>query len=169
MVRKSTSDLARMGRRRFIEALVGLGVSTTAAAGLTSERLEALTDDPENEVPRLSGYKRIEGKNGNEPSYEPEYYTIPRDKYVRVESSYSAAGKISNRVGEFDDSDSYSVGVTSRTNGHHSEKVIKVTQIQSEQEDNGADLSLTEVEGRLPTEITGDVPANARSVKNVLS
>lgn len=162
MGRKKTADLARMGRRRFVETLVALGVTSTAAAGMSAEDLEELTDDPTDEVPRLSGYRRIDPEDGGEPSYEPVYYTIPRDKYVRVETAYDAASKISDRVSDLKGGGSYSVGVSSRTNGHHSEKVVRVTRIHrgdDKTDEDESSLEIAAIEDRLPTAVTGEVPA----------
>jgi hypothetical protein len=93
-----------MGRRRFIESLTALGVSSGAAAALTPEKLLELTNDPTSEVPRLGWYEFqnkdavIDGEEPPEP--EPMYYTIPRDQWRQVEGAKQAARELSSR---FDD------------------------------------------------------------------
>ncbi|WP_128477354.1 trypsin-like serine peptidase [Halorussus pelagicus] len=100
-----TDDLRKMGRRRFMESLTALGVSSGAAAALSPEKLSQLTDDPTSEVPRLGWYefqnKDAVIKGAEPPEPEPTYYTIPRDQWRQVEGAKQAARQLSSR---FDDS-----------------------------------------------------------------
>lgn len=49
-------NLGLMSRRRFIEALTALGVSTAALQGLTKETFADLVDDPQKEIPVVDSY-----------------------------------------------------------------------------------------------------------------
>ncbi len=161
MSRKFTSELTRMGRRRYLQTLVGAGVSATTAANLTPEKLAELTNDPTEEIPRLAGHETIYEDEKDEPTYEPRYYTISPEKYVRVEASWNAANKIRKEVQETDESGQVGVGVSSRTNGHHSEKVIRVIkEVDEPSIASKAETSAEDLEDELPSQITGEVPAS---------
>lgn len=93
-----------MGRRRFVQTLIALGVSSGTAAALTPEKLEELTDNPEKEVPRLGWYE-FENKeavinSGEKPKPVPKYYTIPRDKWAKIQGPKQAAQQISKKYSD---------------------------------------------------------------------
>jgi hypothetical protein len=126
----STTKLSRMGRRRFLRSLAGLGISGTAVQYMSQDALASVTDNPKKEVPRLS---RLEHANpeavraGEEPpKYEPVYYTIPRDKWVRVESAHDAANRLEKRFEPKIDTDYIKFGVTTITTGQRKKKAVVV-------------------------------------------
>ncbi len=133
----STRELALMGRRRFIETLTAIGLSASTVSGMTKEKLLDLTDDPTDRVPRA---KAIRLKNPDkweappfperEPQFETEYTTIPRDKWVRMESAYDASERIKRKVSsQFDSNskiDAVTTGVTREVFGQHEQYAVRV-------------------------------------------
>lgn len=91
----STNDLVKMGRRRFLENLGKLGISGATLQHITKDELSKLTSDPQKEVPRLgllehTNHEEIVNESAP-PQREPEFYTIPRKKWIKVETAHSAA------------------------------------------------------------------------------
>lgn len=122
-----TRKMGTMGRRRFIETLKGLGVSATAAVGLSQNALANLTDNPEEEVPVLYGYVHTNQKeieNGQPPKREPKYYTISRDKWTRIEAHRKAAKLLAD---EYSSYRSIEVGVGS--DGKPENHIVEITYI----------------------------------------
>ena len=124
MVSESTK-LGQMGRRGFIASLASLGVSGQAAATLTSEELKELTENPKRDVPQIKYYKHINHEkvvNGEEPpEREPVYYTIPRDRWVRINTTVNAVKQIGNKyfasggsTGTVFPSENIQIGITNR-------------------------------------------------------
>lgn len=114
--KKSVTDelnkLRRMSKRRFLEHMAALGVSSTALAGLTKEAVAENTDNPDDQVIRLFGYHYKDKKPpepGQEVEREPAYYSIPRDQWVRTECSNAAAKRLERRFSE----EGYAFGVSS--------------------------------------------------------
>ncbi|MFP8954800.1 hypothetical protein ACLI4Z_17825 [Natrialbaceae archaeon A-arb3/5] len=177
-----TDKLTQMGRRRFIETLAGLGMSTGVLTNISQEKLEEITDDPTEEVPRV---KALHLKNPeayeetpfpNESEREPEFYTIPREKWIKVETAFDAAHRLQNRVSEIDDSGLVDVGVRISDKGRLEQYGISITrrtviplstrednsEITAEQADSldeakTADVSLDELMGSLPDTAEGQV------------
>jgi len=152
-----------MGRRRFIRNLAKLGVSGVGLQFMTKEALAETTDDPENEVPRLS---HLRHKNHDEvvagtaaPEYEPIYYTISREKWAIVETAHDAAEKIDRRLSNVDNTGLLSAGVRTTTNNHHREKAIHVRyHIHTNQEGEvirKPNASYEEVKEELPSTVAG--------------
>jgi hypothetical protein len=94
------SDLERMGRRRFMENLAGVGVSATTLQELTQDELSEVTEDPEEKVPYLARYETVEKEPGKAPVREPVYETIPRGEWERRKTAIDAADRIDRQVEE---------------------------------------------------------------------
>lgn len=95
------NKFGRMGRRRMLKTLSGLGVGAGALAHLTDDALAEMSVDLDEEVPRLKGFRHTnhdEIAEGQPPEREPVYYTIPREKWVRVEASKDARRQINDRL-----------------------------------------------------------------------
>jgi len=133
MTRKTT-ELIRMGRRRFLETLAALGLSTQAVQGMSKEKLEQLTGDPTREVPLVSA---IQAKNPeryktpplpDEPAdRETEYYTVSRDRWVRMESAYDAARRVQNKLDQaVDVPERIASGVTKSVRGRHEQYTVTI-------------------------------------------
>jgi hypothetical protein len=98
----STNDLVKMGRRRFLENLGKLGVSGATLQYITKDELSELTSDPQKEVPRLgvlehTNHEEIVNESAP-PQREPKFYTIPREKWIRVETAHSAARNLKKSI-----------------------------------------------------------------------
>lgn len=98
----NTTRLGQMGRRGFVSALTALGVSGEAAAALSSEELERLTGNPKRDVPRIKHYSHtnhaaVEAGEAA-PKREPDYYTVPRDQWVRMETTLDATRRVGRRL-----------------------------------------------------------------------
>jgi hypothetical protein len=83
-----------------MKMLAGIGISTEAVAALTQEKLDNLTDDPEERVPRLDSYVHTnpeEIAEGKPPKRESKFYTIPKDQWVQIEGSSAVAAKVNTQ------------------------------------------------------------------------
>lgn len=123
-----------MGRRRFLETLAGMGLSAEAVSYMTKDQLESLTGDPTDEVPRLGSLYLSNAEGYKEPPYpnkpgerEPEYYTIPHDKWVTVETAFDAAQRVQEMINQFDDTGLVSAGVSITNKNHVEEYGVNVT------------------------------------------
>jgi len=154
MARDKTRDLRKMNRRNFVKSLSAMGVSAGALRYMSKETLAKLTDDPRDEVPRLQAMRR-KHSNWQELEFpeklerEPVYYTIPRDDWVRVESTQDAASRINKVVEkEFGKRGDIHVGASTVTDGHHAKKAVKVVA--------GSD-TIEELREKLPGNTNGEV------------
>ena len=97
-----SNKLSRMGRRRFIKTLTSIGISSAAITHLSQDGLAKITDDPSDEIPRLLGLRHTNHdalvEDGEIPEREPEFYTIPRDEWVRTETVHNAAQELANQL-----------------------------------------------------------------------
>jgi len=110
----TTSKLKRMGRRRFLRTLAALGVSGPALRASSQEAIAELNYDPGDEVLRVAGWTHTNHKDvkqGAFPEREPIYYTIPRKKWVTVETADNAARALENKLRKKLGPDGISVGV----------------------------------------------------------
>lgn len=85
----------------MLKTLSGLGVGAGALAHLTGDALAELSPDLDEEVPRLKGFRHTNPAamaEGEPPEREPVYYTIPREKWVRVEASKDARRQVAGRL-----------------------------------------------------------------------
>lgn len=116
----------------MLQTLTSIGLSGEAIRHMTKDQLEALTGDPTKEVPRVKAYVRSDGEELADdlpaPEREVVYHTIERDQWVRIESAKNAARKVEKALKrEYGENNFARVMVSSRVNGHHREKAIKVT------------------------------------------
>lgn len=169
MVRR---DIDRMRRRRFMNTMVGLGVSIEAMNYLSKDIAAKIIEDPEKEVPRLSKLKHKNPERYSEPplpdhppEIEPEFYTISRDRWAVVETSHLAARKIRNRLYRRFDCESWemSVGVKEMNEGQHTTLGVLVKHIKSiekKDDDNnktGNKVKTEEIRDYLPSSISAHV------------
>ncbi|SFB67381.1 hypothetical protein SAMN05444422_10131 [Halobiforma haloterrestris] len=184
----SSDKLQRMGRRRFTKVLAGLGLSGGVVSTISQNTLAKLTNDPTKEVPRVTGYVREDHNeldpNKPDPTDSPPerttiYHTISRDKWVRIESANDALDKVAERLEKIGAHNVASPTVSYRTNGHHRERVIKVTydewiaERRSEElpDEENTVLSASEVFNELPTAVDGTVSSSElnfeRGIENI--
>ncbi|WP_232688716.1 hypothetical protein [Halobacterium zhouii] len=113
--------LDRMGRRRFIKTLSGIGVSATALNYLSQESLADTVGDISDEVPEVAllAYNNPDAtfKDADETGRAPIYRTIPRHRWQINHAAMNAAKRVQQAVekqlgGKQDD-----VGVEVRSDG----------------------------------------------------
>lgn len=128
------SNYTSMGKRRFLKTMAGLGVSGAALQYLSRENLANLTDNPDDQVPRLS---RVRFKNpkkyteppisNSPPEMEPVFYTIPRDRWEYIEGTYAAAERVRSILSnKLPAASSISVGVGPIYSGGNRDLGVKV-------------------------------------------
>lgn len=157
-----TRELKRMGRRRFVNAIANLGVSSYTVSHLSKDALAAATNNPEKEVPRLLGFvhtnhDEVVEKNAV-PEREPRFYTISRDEWAYTESTYNAAAKVSAM---FASEPQVEVSVSNRNDSLG----ISVLYSVIERADGSVDkpnIPFKKVKESTPTSITGEVKANGK-------
>lgn len=163
-----------MGRRRFINALSSLGLSATALNYITKDTLAKVTSNPRKEVPYVKLLRHTnstEIKNGVVPKREPIWDTIPRSKWVRVETAHDGAKKINDLLDRTFGSDLILAGVKSR-DGNPYQKEISVNYITIQRSDGtvrSPSVAFSEVESILPSSISGKAGKgnNAEVIKNI--
>lgn len=118
-----TSDLRKMGKRRFLKVMSAIGVSAGTLSAITPSTLAKVTSDPEQEVPRLK--YRIPTDDG----VEHVYYTIPRDEWERQQAAYDAGRTLAREIAREEnypiDLNELRVAVTT-TSGHTGQKAVHV-------------------------------------------
>lgn len=135
------------------------GVSTTALSAMSKEAFAQLNANPENEVPRLRGFIHTnpdEIKNGAPPDREPIYYTIPRDKWVEVESARDAQKQIESL--DFIQKSGVMVGVSTVTQNRRRRKAVVIKYPIEEYPWDGEytpDIQFDALRQQLPTTIDG--------------
>jgi len=142
-----------MGRRRFMENLGALGVSSTTLNFLDQEELEEVTDNPEDEVPYVAMLK------GNGDRREAVYKTIPREEWERRQTALSARDQIARKVDKELDSDNISVAFTSMDQsptGFGVEVENVITEYPNG-EVRGSRADLEEIEKLVPTEMEAGI------------
>ena len=97
------SKLERMGRRRFMENLSGVGVSATTLQELTQDELTEVTHDPEEEIPYVARLR------GDGDTRVPEYETIPREEWERRKTALNARDQVSQLLDQQFGNHPYSV------------------------------------------------------------
>lgn len=156
--------LSQMGRRRFLNTLTTLGVSGTAVAYMSQDTLAELTDDPTEEVPRLSTVEHVNHeavvKEGAPPEREPNYYTISRDEWAVVESAHDAKDKVNRLLSSIPGTDGVTAGVTTITNNQSSEEAVVVKRTITKKRD-GQTVSPTISEQKLRDELPASVSGTA--------
>lgn len=118
-------ELMRMGRRRFLETLSGLGVSASVLEDISKETLSDLVDDPRTEVPYVRSYVHTNHEavvtSGVTPERAPVYDTMPREQWVRIKSAHDARRQVERHLDNVDQP--FDVWVTTDRNG---DKLIEV-------------------------------------------
>jgi hypothetical protein len=150
----------KVGRRRFVKILSGLGVSSAAIAGLSQRGIADITENPKEEVPYIARYVR---KNKDErktpPERVPEYETISRDKLVRVEAAKDAAEKLQKQINEIEQSPLLETAVWTTDNGEKAIRVIHkdIVKRRANQPDSVAspNTNIRALEKALPSRISG--------------
>lgn len=161
-----TNDLVKMGRRRFLSALSGLGVSSVALEYISKDALTAVTSNLEKEVPRLLGLVHTNHEevvsNNAVPKREPRFYTIPRDQWAHTETVHDAARRVSRL---FNSEPYVEIGVSSRDK----ELGVAVHYYKVEHADGTVStpgISFEEVKESVPARTKGVVSANGKKYKN---
>jgi hypothetical protein len=164
MARDKTRDLQRMNRRSFVKTLSAMGVSATSLKYLSKDALADTTDDPSDEIPVLQFLKTPDSKEeaeqhsgfsdpiGRVPIYEP----VPRDEWLRIEAVHNAAEELQKEL-QSDGIKRVTVGVSSRQNGHHTEKVLQVRHrtLKRGLKEYTPNITIQELEERIPAKVTG--------------
>ncbi|QCW04560.1 hypothetical protein [Natrinema pallidum] len=165
-----------MGRRRFIETLAALGLSSQAVQGMTQERLQKLTGDPTDEVPMVHSLRAENPKRYKEPPFpnepverEVKYYTVSRDRWVRMKSAYDAANRARRKIDrELDRPERIKTGVGLTTRGQSTKYTVRVTVDQSGDPNRHSVLSssvdaVEQLKGVLPDTLYGQPDGNSES------
>lgn len=182
-----TQKLTRMSRRRFVETLAGIGLSTEAVRHMTKEKLANLTGDPADEVPRIGGLRQPDDNKSppfTDPAdREPVYYTISKDKFIKVETAFDASKRLQKKVNRLDDSglvhtsvqigdkegrDEYTVNVNKVTklpsNAPLNAKNISPSAAANLNQAQTANVSLDKLRGELPDTVYGKAGYDGLSV-----
>ncbi|QCC57112.1 S1 family peptidase (plasmid) [Natrinema thermotolerans] len=152
-----------MGKRRFMKALSGLGLSATAVSLMSQSALAELTDNPENEVPRV---KFVRGSPNDPKNAEAEYYTISRDEWEYTQSRYRAG---QNLLRSFKNQgiDPTGIDVVVKTqSGRNKDKVVSV-QINPEQRKilpQNEKRSVESLRDVIPEKASAELEINQKSV-----
>jgi hypothetical protein len=162
-----------MGKRRFMSALAGLGLSRGVVEHLTQDELADLTADPTDRVPRVQRYTHTNHDavtRGAPPEREAVFTTIPRDKWVRVESAHDAADRVAAALADIAGDDSIPVGVTTGVDGHHRRyQVVVDYPVDALGGETVVDASYQQVADAVPASIAGQAGDgdNAVVVENI--
>jgi len=146
------NKLQRMGRRRFIENLAGIGVSTTTLSYLEQDDLSEITHDPEEEIPYIARWERVD-ENG--PLGQNEVYkTIPRDEWERRETAIDVKDQVENKLGNTQ-ANAYFTAMDDSETGFGVEVLLE----------ENSQVSIRELENILPTEAKGSTPEENPAVR----
>lgn len=150
-----TSKLERMGRRRFMENLAGIGVSATTLQELTRDELTDVTHDPEEEIPYVAAWKNVGRAEDGTVQREPVYETISRERWERKEATDNAL----QQVGEF-------------LEGRGEDHTLVFTGAEHSPTEYGIEVKTTpekrdRIEKILPTEQQGIATADGETVRDV--
>lgn len=168
------------GRRNFMKTLSAMGVSTAALPYLSKNTLADLTDDPSDEVIRLSRLQRKESTPDrvpgdipahesaaipddaeDRPDREPVLYTIPRDEWayraaVRQATHDVREELVSDLEDEFDEDglgkSQIQTCVTTINQGGTTERAVKVTRVSVTKKSLAKDDEEESVTGDVNTE-----------------
>ncbi|ESS11330.1 MAG: hypothetical protein A07HR60_01383 [uncultured archaeon A07HR60] len=153
------SKVSRMGRRRFLRAMSGLGVSGAALNHLSKEVVA--DTDLDEEVPRLGKLRHTNHEavvKGEPPQREPIHYTISRDEWAVVETAHDAASQVNDLLKSASLEDEVSAGVTTVTRNHHDQKAVIVKRTVGGTADGNAivpEPSTDEIKDMLPDTVSG--------------
>lgn len=164
--RYSSRKLSLMGRRRFLNTLASLGISAGALKYMTQDALADVTDNPDDEVPRLSVVRHTNHEqviqDDAKPEREPVYYTVPKDEWEYVEGVFDGANRINNLTEKRFGTNRVRVGVSTDVNGHHQERVVIV-----ENQKNSSKIPTEELEKKLPDTVNGKAAENAATISDI--
>lgn len=162
-----TRKLAKMGRRRFLQSLAGLGLSGATLKYMSKESLAQVTSDPTSEVPRLFGLRHTNHEEvvmGAAPKREPIYYTIPRDKWIEVETAQDAGRRVSRLLEAKSVNEQINTAVSTIVSGQHKRKAVIAELITTviptangQERRKTPSISAAELLDILPATITGEV------------
>lgn len=150
-----SSDLQKMGRRRFMENLAGIGVSATTVQNISQEELAQLTEDPEEEMPYVEAYANRGRRENGAVSREPIFDTIDRNKWERIQTALNARDEVSKRVGE-------KAVVSSRYDDQSPTDFGIYVDVPVESE-----VKPEEIEAMLPSTLRGSVPGQEVAHENI--
>lgn len=142
-----SSDLQKMGRRRFMENLAGIGVSAATVQNISQEELAQLTEDPEEEIPYIARWENVGRAEDGTVHREPVYDTISRGKHERKEATDEALRRIGSIL-DGSELDDFSLVLTT---AEHSPTEYGV-EVRTSPEERQA------LEELVPTELDGNGP-----------
>lgn len=152
-----------MGRRRFLETLSTLGISSATLPHLSQETLAKETENPKKEIPRLLGWKHVnheEVENGKRPVRNPKFYSIKKGRWRRTEGPIKGAKLVSKKyssplidVGVGREIDGWNLGISVSYNIH----------TNSKGETNKPNISFDDVKKKAPDKVTVDLSHNGRT------
>ncbi|ERH04436.1 MAG: hypothetical protein J07HR59_01570, partial [Halorubrum sp. J07HR59] len=154
-----TAKLQRMGRRRFLGTLAGMGVSGAAVTHLSRDAVAEV--DLDEEVPRLGKLHHTNHEEviqGKPPEREPIHYTISRDKWAVVETAHDAASQVTKQLESAGFEAGVRAGVTTVTRNNHDQKAVIVKRTVGETADGQAitpGVSEDELKDALPATVSG--------------
>lgn len=154
------NKLQRMGRRRFMENLAGIGVSATTLDYLEQDELADITHNPEEEVPFIEGYRSTRNENGQVIDREPFYDTISREKWERQEATDDTLQKVGEMLQNYLEPNSNII--LSRTIAEHSPTEYGVAVKVPRTSDSA---TRDEIEDLLPTNLSGGVEDGANAIE----
>lgn len=161
MTTNNIRSLTRMGRRRFMRTASNLGISAGALYYLSQDALAENLSDTDDQVLRLDSIVHAEGTTrqpDQPPEREPQYYTIPRDAWVEVESAHDARRQIEQEVEAIKPSVPVQAMVETITSGQRQKKAVKVYVAPVLDPDKGkVDVSavVETLREALPSKVTG--------------
>lgn len=145
---KEKDKIGLMGRRRFLNFLSGLGLSSLSIQRLSQETVAKKTDDPKSEIPIPAGtrvkhpHKHEEGLPNHPLEVEEKTVTVSKDRWKHTQAARDADKKIRKFVNNRFDEDQISVRTECKTSFER-EVVVSVTTVVKEivtnQEEIGPD------------------------------
>ncbi|WP_162989899.1 chymotrypsin family serine protease [Natronorubrum halophilum] len=93
-------ELEKMGRRRYMNTLAGLGVSGAAIPALSQGVLANVTKNPKEDVPYISHYeaKSIDDSSKIPSGKKAVFNTISRQEWTQVEAACKVAEKLQTKL-----------------------------------------------------------------------
>lgn len=150
------NKLGKIGRRRFVKRMASLGVSAGVLNTMSQEAIAEVTDDPKREVPRLEALVHTNHEavvaGEEKPKREPRYYTVPRDKWVDVETAHDAARRLERSLPDRITDGPVRFGVRKFETHTRSRRGVVV---RLDRDGTGTDLTKAEIEEAVPATVTG--------------
>jgi hypothetical protein len=153
------------GRRDYLRALAGIGISGPSIRGFFGKRFFGKPDKVER-VEALVHKNHQQVVKGAKPKRRKKTYTIPYEEYIQSESAASAAAKLTRKFGK----SGINVGYTKVVDGKRLKGIIqpeyatkKIPTKKAEEPDiQTPDQSYSEFVGSLPETVTGNVDGESR-------